>query len=121
MAATRWGCVRSMHEMAITGSVVAAVSERIGPDRVVRVVLEIGRLTGVVPDALRFCFEICAKDTILDGAVLEIHEIAGRAHCDACGADTQLDFPVGVCACGSPELAIVAGRELRIREVEVAG
>jgi len=109
-----------MHEMAITESVVAAVSERLGPERVRRVVLEIGRLSGVVPDALRFCFEICAKDTTLDGAQLEIREIPGRAHCDACGADVELDFPVGLCDCGSPELAIVSGRELRIKEVEVA-
>jgi len=35
--------------------------------------------------------------------------------------DVALDFPAGVCACGSPDLAIVAGRELRIKEVEVAG
>ena len=76
-----------MHEMAITESVVAAVSERIGPERVRRVVLEVGRLSGVVPDALRFCFEICAKDTTLDGALLEIREIAGRAHCPACDAE----------------------------------
>ena len=109
-----------MHEMAITESVVAAVSERIGPERVRRVVLEIGRLSGVVPDALRFCFEICAKDTTLHGALLEIREIEGRAHCSACGADVELDFPVGLCECGSLELAIVSGRELRIKEVELA-
>ena len=109
-----------MHEMAITESVVAAVSERIGPERVGRVALEIGRLSGVVPDAVRFCFEICAAGTILDGAALEIREIQGLARCDACGAQVELDFPAGVCACGSPELAIVSGRELRIKEVEVA-
>jgi hydrogenase nickel incorporation protein HypA/HybF len=109
-----------MHEMAITERVVAAVSERIGSEHAVRVVLEIGQLSGVVPDALRFCFEICAKETPLEGALLEIREIAGRAHCGVCGADIALDFPVGTCACGSPELAIVSGRELRIKEVEVA-
>jgi hydrogenase nickel incorporation protein HypA/HybF len=109
-----------MHEMAITESVVAAVSDRIGPERVRRVVLEIGQLAGVVPDALRFCFEICAKDTTLEGAHLEIREIPGRAHCDACGADVLLDFPPAVCGWGWPELAIVSGRELRIKEVELA-
>jgi hydrogenase nickel incorporation protein HypA/HybF len=109
-----------MHEMAITESIVAAVSERIGPERVQRVVLEIGRLSGVEPDAISFCFEICAKDTTLEGALLEIRAIPGRAHCAACGADVELDFPVGVCGCGSLELAIVSGRELRIKEVELA-
>jgi hydrogenase nickel incorporation protein HypA/HybF len=108
-----------MHELAITESVVAAVSERIGPERVGRVVLEIGLLSGVVPDAVRFCFEICAAGTILDGASLEIREVQGRARCGACGGEVELDFPAGVCRCGSPELEIVNGRELRIVEVEV--
>ena len=79
---TRWPSPRASSPRCPSGS---------GPSASLRVVLEIGRLSGVVPDALRFCFEICAKDTILDGAALEIREIAGRAHCGACGADVALD------------------------------
>jgi hydrogenase nickel incorporation protein HypA/HybF len=67
-----------MHELAITESVVEAVTERIASGRITRVVLEIGRLSGVVPDSVRFCFEVCAAGTRLEGAELDIVELGGR-------------------------------------------
>lgn len=67
-----------MHELSITRNVVAIVSERAVGQRVTRVRLEIGRLSAVVPDSIRFCFEICAQGTPLEGAELEIVESAGR-------------------------------------------
>ena len=66
-----------MHELSITRNVVAIVSERAAGQRVTRVRLEIGRLSAVVPDAIRFCFDICAAGTPLAGAQLEIVESAG--------------------------------------------
>lgn len=108
-----------MHEMAITESVVAAVSERLPGQPIARVALEIGALSGVVADAVRFCFDVCVAGSPLEGATLEIREISGLARCDACGAEVALDFPVGVCSCGSTELVITCGQELRILEVEV--
>ena len=67
-----------MHELSITRNVVAIVSERAEGQRVTRVRLEIGRLTAVVPDSIRFCFDICAQGTPLAGAELEIVESAGQ-------------------------------------------
>ena len=67
-----------MHELSITRNVVAIVSERAEGQRVTRVRLEIGRLTAVVPDSIRFCFDICALGTPLAGAELEIVESAGQ-------------------------------------------
>ena len=52
----------------------------------IRVRLEIGQLAAVMPDAMRFCFDVCARNTVLEGAALEIVEIPGRALCDDCGA-----------------------------------
>lgn len=49
------------------------------------VTLEVGKLAAVVPDSLRFCFDIYAKDTMIEGAELEIIEIPVRAHCRDCG------------------------------------
>ena len=66
-----------MHELSITRNVVAIVSERAEGQRVTRVRLEIGRLTAVMPDSIRFCFDICAQGTPLEGAELEIVESAG--------------------------------------------
>lgn len=66
-----------MHELAITESVVECVLERMGETRVVRVVLEVGKLSAVVPDALRFCFDLSAHGTTLEGATLDIVRTAG--------------------------------------------
>lgn len=46
-------------------------------ERVRRVVVEIGRETAVLPDAVRFCFGFCAEGTPVEGAELEIVEMAG--------------------------------------------
>ena len=108
-----------MHELAITESVVEGVSERFGDARVLRVVLQVGRLSGVAVDAVRFCFDACARGTTLEGAVLVIDEIPARARCRTCGARLDLTDMLGVCACGSDDLQIEGGRDVRVREVEI--
>jgi hydrogenase nickel incorporation protein HypA/HybF len=66
-----------MHELAITEGIVAAVTEKL-PDRKITLVrLEIGALSGVVADSVRFCFDLVAEGTTLEGAELEIIESAG--------------------------------------------
>lgn len=108
-----------MHELAVTESIVAAITERLGDARITRVVLEVGSLSGVVPDAVQFCFDVCTKGTVLDGAVLEIVTLPGRARCCTCAAETEVADLLAVCPCGSIALEVMAGQELRIREVEV--
>jgi hydrogenase nickel incorporation protein HypA/HybF len=109
-----------VHELAITQSVIESVTDRIGEAKVIRILIEIGKLSGVVPDAVRFCFDIAADGTSLDGAALEIAEIPGRAVCRECGAEIEIDGPIALCPCGSANLQFTGGTELRIMEVEVA-
>ena len=66
-----------MHELAITQSVVSAVTQRMRDAPVRRIRLEVGRLSGLVPDSVRFCFEMVAAGTTCEGAALEIDEPAG--------------------------------------------
>jgi len=108
-----------MHELSIGMELVRVGSERAAGRKVRRVVVEIGRLTCVMPDALSFCFDLCAQGTELEGAALEIVRVPGRAKCTACGATVELETPVGKCACGSGALEWIAGEELRLREMEV--
>jgi hydrogenase nickel incorporation protein HypA/HybF len=108
-----------MHELAITESIVSSVAERVAGRRVTRVVLEIGRLSGVVPDAVRFCFDLCAEGTELAGASLDIVQRPGRACCRTCGQECEFEDPLALCGCGSADLDVREGQELRIREVEV--
>lgn len=109
-----------MHEMALVCEVLDIVTEASGGAPVRRVVLEIGRLSAVMPDAVRFCFELAAEETVAEGARLEIVETPGLARCRGCGAEVALDGPLGRCACGGIDLDWLAGQEFRIREVEVA-
>lgn len=108
-----------MHELAITESIVESVQERLGDVRVRRLNLEIGKLSGVVPDSVRFCFDVVAAGTNLEGAVLEIVEPAAKADCRACGRTFELDGWLPLCPCGSADVEVLGGRELRIESVEV--
>src|SRR5205814_6451449 len=109
-----------MHELGITQEIVALVEEHAGGRRVSRVVVEIGKLSAVLPDAVRFCFDLCVEGTIADGAELEIIETPGLARCRTCDSRLSLDRPFGRCGCGGTDLEWLAGEELRIKELELA-
>lgn len=109
-----------MHELGITEEILAIVVEHSKGAAVRRVVLEIGKLSAVLPDALRFCFELCSAGTVAEGASLEIIETPGRARCRACGGDVLLERPFGRCDCGCSDLEWLTGEELKIKEMEVA-
>ncbi len=107
-----------MHELSITESLVSAVLERIDGE-VQTVTLVIGRLCGVVPDSVRFCFDVCTRGTRLEGAALEIIELPGLVRCRSCGEPGEVSDGIPLCPCGSADLDILGGRELSIKHVEV--
>ncbi len=109
-----------MHELSITQSVVDAVSERMADQQVVAIRLEVGRLSGIEPDAMRFCFELVTSQTVLEGARLDIDQPPGEGHCRDCGQDFTLPDLILLCPCGSADVAVTSGRELLIKSVEVA-
>ena len=67
-----------MHELGISRNIVAIVGEAAKGRRVRRVTLEIGKLSGVMPHAIRFSFDVVAEGTLLEGAALEIRETPGE-------------------------------------------
>lgn len=107
-----------MHELSITQSVVDTIVERLGEVPVHRVRLEIGKLSGVVPDSVRFCFELVTAGTTLDGAALEIDEPDGSARCRTCGTEFATAEVMPLCACGSADVEVLGGATLRIRNVD---
>jgi hydrogenase nickel incorporation protein HypA/HybF len=109
-----------MHELAITESVVASVAERLPGSRVTSLRLEIGALSGVVADSVRFCFDLVAEGTDLEGATLEIDEPLGRCLCRGCGTEFAPDWPIMACPCGSADVTVLSGQDLRIISVQVA-
>lgn len=108
-----------MHELSITQSVVDAVCERAAGRTVHSVKVQVGALTAVVPEAMRFCFELVVEGTVAQGARLDIEERPGAAHCRGCGADIVLADLILLCPCGSADVAVTGGRELQIISMEV--
>jgi hydrogenase/urease nickel incorporation metallochaperone HypA len=68
----------SMHELAISEAIVNQVCDHVDGARIQRIVIEVGRLAGVMPDAIRFSFDIASRDTLADGATLEIEITDGQ-------------------------------------------
>jgi hydrogenase nickel incorporation protein HypA/HybF len=108
-----------VHELAITQSIVDQVAERLAGQRITDVALEIGPLSGVVADAVRFCFDLVTVGTALQGASLHIEEPDGRAHCTTCEAEFGVRDLLLLCPCGSADVRIVSGDELLIKSVKV--
>ncbi|TSE00959.1 hydrogenase maturation nickel metallochaperone HypA [Skermania sp. ID1734] len=109
-----------MHEMSITQSVVDAVCEHAGDRTVHSVQVQIGVLCAVVPDAMQFCFELATQGTVMEGARLDIEQPPGAAHCHECGADFEVTDFIVLCRCGSADVTVMSGRELRIMSMEVS-
>lgn len=112
-----------MHELGLSEQIVALACDAARREgagvRVSRVVVEVGRLAGVLPEALAACFPLCAEGTEAEGAALELRPVAGRGRCRACGAEVAMERPYAVCACGGSDLDWLSGEELRIKELEV--
>ena len=114
-----------MHEYAIAQELVAQV-ERIarehGAEAVTRVIVQVGRLRAVVPDILRWGFEVAAAHTLAEGAALVIEEIPIVIRCRTCDAESRLDDPVFICPrCGGFDVEPISGDELILKSLEIDG
>ncbi len=111
-----------MHEMTLAESVLQIVenaARREGLRRVRTVRLEIGQLSSIEPEAMRFCFDAVARDSVAEGALLEIVTTAGAAWCTACAAPVALAELGAPCPrCGSYRLRLTEGTGMRVMEVE---
>ena len=112
-----------MHEMSLAESVIELVEHRArreGCQRVKTVRLEIGKLSGVEPDAMRFCFDAVTGGTLAEGAALDIIEEEGRAWCFDCSRPTPLSARSDPCPeCGGYHMRLDEGLAMRVKELEI--
>ncbi len=112
-----------MHEMAISESIVGILETEAARRKYARVKtvwLEIGPLSGVETEALRFTFDVVAKGTLAEAATLEIVATEARAWCLPCEASVPIHRLFDACPrCGGHQLQVTAGDEMRIKELEV--
>lgn len=88
--------------------------------RVSAVWLEIGQLSGVEVEAMKFCFDAVTRDSIAAGATLEIIAVPGTGWCMACAKTVPMREVFGECPeCGSVQMQVTGGTDMRIKDLEV--
>ena len=109
-----------MHELSIAQGIIEVCEQHAKGKRVKSVSVQIGALSGVVPEALEFCYEAAVSGTLLEGSRLEIERIAATAFCECCGAVAEIERFTDSCpCCGGFPLEIRSGEEMRVKELEV--
>jgi len=112
-----------MHEVSIMAEAVRMAVETAqasGAQRVTGVRLRVGILSGVVPEAMRFAWDVVSRDTIAGGAWLEIETVPAVCWCATCETEFAcVDF-FGECPrCHNVSGELRRGRELDIAAVEM--
>jgi hydrogenase nickel incorporation protein HypA/HybF len=112
-----------LHELGITQSIIE-IAERTAKQqnaaKIQSVTVEVGSLSGVVPEALEFCYEACSSGTMLEGSQLLIERIPARARCRNCSCEFPLEELLACCPeCDSAASDLLSGEELRIKEMEI--
>ena len=114
-----------MHEMGIALQIVKIATDAI-PENAVnipvkKVNIQVGKLTAVVPESLRFCFDVAIKDTPLSGAELNIEEVPIRGRCPKCQSERTITEPNFQCReCDSGDIEIISGQELHVTSIEIS-
>ncbi|NDR56750.1 hydrogenase maturation nickel metallochaperone HypA [Aliiruegeria sabulilitoris] len=110
-----------MHELAICQALidqVTTVARDNNASRVSGITLEVGPLSGVVPDLLSNAFSIAAAGSVADGASLTIELSPVRVWCKACQAESDAKINRLVCAqCGDWRTELRSGDEMLLRSV----
>ncbi len=113
-----------MHELSIAQSIISYVLQEVEQRQlppVQKVVVRVGPLSGIFPEALRFGFESLVVDTPLVNAQLEIEEIPLRGKCKSCGFEFSIENNLFACSqCSATQIEVVSGTDLDIAYLEVA-
>lgn len=111
-----------MHEMSLAEGVLGLIEDSAAANsftRVKTVWLEIGALSGVEPEAMRFCFDAVVKGTLAEGARLEIIATEGQGWCQSCDQAVPLRLRYDLCPRCGHAVRPTGGMEMRVKELEV--
>ena len=112
-----------MHELGIVFHIIRSV-EKVAAEndleKVSAVVLELGEVSGVVPEYLTDCWRwAAAKSELASGSELRIETLPAVTRCGGCGADYPTVAHGRTCPrCGSGDTWLLTGNEVNIKEIE---
>lgn len=114
-----------MHELSIAMRVIDLAEGHLraaGGGRVTSVRLRVGRLAGVVPDALRSALAMATQGTAFGAAAIEIDEVPVRIWCPACEREVDLPglVPLACPECGTRSGDVRAGHDLELESFVLA-
>jgi hydrogenase nickel incorporation protein HypA/HybF len=112
-----------MHEMSLCEGILQVLEQQAVQQKfssIKTVWLEIGKLSSVEPDAMRFGFDVVMQGSLAEHAKLEIIEVDGQAWCFQCEKNVTIEQRYDECPlCGAYQLQINDGEQMRIKELEV--
>ncbi len=112
-----------MHEISLAGGILQVVEQACARDpfeRVTHLRLQAGALAGVELSALRFALDSLAPGTLLEGAQIDIDELAGRAWCMHCSTSVPIFSRLDLCPlCEGAPLQPTGGTDLKVVDMRV--
>ena len=109
-----------MHELSLCQAIADSAVRHAAGRPLSRVMVQVGYLRQVVPDALAFSWEMLTSGSELDGCALEIDHVPATVSCRSCGETTTLQWPTLQCAtCESTDVVLLTGDELLVVSIEL--
>jgi len=112
-----------MHELAVTESILDITqrhAQTANAKKVRDIYILVGQLSSIVDDSVQFYWDVIAKDTICEKAVLHFNRVPADLRCEICGTQYQLTQELIPCpSCGSNRVKILSGNEFRVESIEI--
>ena len=112
-----------MHELSIAQNMIEIVkdhAEKLHATRVSEVELDIGTISGVIPETLEFALDIAVKGTIMEGAKIKMNIFNAKAKCLSCEKDFEVEDIYTLCPhCSSLQFDIIQGKELKVKSIKI--
>jgi hydrogenase nickel incorporation protein HypA/HybF len=113
-----------MHELSIALSILDLVAEEVerqGSVQVLAIHLNLGRLSGVVKEALLSAYELAREGTPFHGTQLIVEEVPVLVLCPSCHETRAVVSIQQLCCaeCGTPSSEVVSGRDLQVVALEI--
>ena len=109
------GIIQNALQMAVTQAQAA------GAHRLHQLRLRVGVLSGVVPEALQFAFEVVSRGTIAEGGRLEVEAVPAACWCAGCQAEFVCEDLWYECPrCHQLSSDLRRGLELEVTSMEIS-
>lgn len=109
-----------MHELSLSQAVLETTLRHAAGRPVKSVQMRIGALRQVVPHSLEFYFGIVTRETLAEGAALEVEYLPARLRCRECGREWEPELPAFRCpSCAAAAVETLSGAEFEIESIVV--